>query len=61
MLKNPKIDEFSRLEMVNNLYIILLEYFDSEKGTKEASKVENNACRYAIMFLIPYLEERIYN
>ena len=47
--------------MTNNLYIVLLEYFDSKKGTKEASKVENNACRHAIMFLIPYLEERIYN
>ena len=47
--------------MTNNLYIVLLEYFDSQKGTKEASKVDNNACRHVIMFLIPYLEERIYN
>lgn len=47
--------------MSNNLYFVLLEYFDSETDKKKSVKTELNACKHAIKFLIPFLEERIYS
>lgn len=48
--------------MCNNLYLLLLQYFDSPKSTdKNKEEVELSACRYAITTLIPILEDRIYN
>ncbi len=47
--------------MSNNLYLILLEYFDSAKTEKNRQEIELKACKYSIKFLIPFLENRIYN
>lgn len=47
--------------MCNNLYALLLQYFDSpNKNDKNKQQIELNACRYAITALIPVLEDRIY-
>ena len=62
MLNKKKIDEYTRLEMCNNLYSVLLQYFDSPKiDDKDREKVKSQACRYSVSFLIPYLENRIHN
>lgn len=46
--------------MCNNLYQMLLQYFNNApKNNKQ--EIELNSCRYAIIFLIPYLEKRIYD
>lgn len=45
--------------MCNNLYQMLLQYFNNAPKDKK-QEVELSACRYAIVFLIPYLEKRIY-
>ena len=45
--------------MSNNLYQMLLQYFNNVPKEKK-QETELNACRYAIIFLIPYLEKRIY-
>ena len=48
--------------MCNNLYNVLLQYFDSPKlEDKNKEEVKSSACRYSVAFLIPYLEERIQN
>lgn len=48
--------------MCNNLYTVLLQYFDSpKKDDKNKQEIELNACRYAITTLIPIVENRIYN
>lgn len=48
--------------MCNNLYTVLLQYFDSpKKDDKNKQEIELNACRYAITTLIPMVENRIYN
>ncbi len=50
--------------MSNNFYLILLDYFDSQKDNKNKEyriKTELKACKYSIKFLIPFLEKRIYN
>lgn len=48
--------------MCNNLYSVLLQYFDSpKKEDKNKQEIELNACRYAVAVLIPILESRIYN
>ena len=48
--------------MCNNLYAILLQYFDSasDRDKEEKQKIELNACRYSIKILIPTVESRIY-
>lgn len=47
--------------MCNNLYTVLLQYFDSpKKDDKNRQEIELNACRYAMTTLIPIVEERIY-
>lgn len=47
--------------MCNSLYSLLLQYFDSpRKDDKNRQDIELNACRYAMVVLIPILEERIY-
>lgn len=47
--------------MCNNLYVVLLQYFDSpNKNDKNKLQIELNACRYAIQTLIPILEDRVY-
>lgn len=48
--------------MCNNLYVLLLQYFDSPKrDDKNKQEIELNACRYAITTLIPIVEERVYS
>lgn len=51
--------------MCNNLYLVLLEYFSSAnkniRSIRERTDIELKACKYAIKFLIPFLEKRIYN
>ena len=48
--------------MCNNLYILLLQYFDSpKKDDKNRQDIELQACKYAITTLIPLTENRIYN
>lgn len=49
--------------MCNNLYMILLQYFDSPDSSNtdaEKQEIERSACRYSITALIPLVEERIY-
>lgn len=47
--------------MSNNLYMLLLEYFDSAKNEKNKQEIELQSCKHVIKFLIPFLENRIYN
>lgn len=48
--------------MCNNLYQVLLQYFDSPKiEDKDKEEIKSSACRYSVGFLIPYLEDRIHN
>lgn len=48
--------------MCNNLYSLLLQYFDSPKRDDESRKeIELSACKYAITTLIPIVESRVYN
>lgn len=48
--------------MCNNLYILLLQYFDSpNREDKNKQEIELSACRYAIQTLIPILEDRVYS
>jgi len=56
---NSNIDEYTRLEMCNNLYLLLIDYFDSAKGKEYQSKIEQTACRFAIVNLIPVVENRL--
>lgn len=59
---NKKLDEYSRFEMCNNLYSLLLQYFESPNRDDENRKeIELNACRYAIQTLIPIVEDRVYS
>lgn len=56
------MDEETCLEMCNNLYVLLVDYFDSPNRTDEnAENIRKEACRYAVAILIPYLEAKIYN
>ena len=55
------MDEYSRLEMCNNLYSLLTQYFDSpQREDKDKQEIELNACRYTITTLIPIVEDRVY-
>ena len=45
--------------MCESLYQVLLQYFDSGVGQKNRMEIELNACRYAIIFLVPATENRI--
>ena len=45
--------------MCDSLYQLLLQYFDSGAGQPNRQEIELNACRYAIIFLIPAIENRI--
>lgn len=48
--------------MCNNLYVLLLQYFDSpNRDDKNRQDIELQACKYAITTLIPLTENRIYN
>lgn len=48
--------------MCNNLYGLLLQYFDSpNREDKDKQEIELSACRYAIQTLIPILEGRVYS
>ena len=48
--------------MCNNLYSLLLQYFDSpKKEDKNRQEIEREACRKTINDLIPMLENRIYD
>lgn len=49
--------------MCSNLYLILLEFYNSgsSKKAKEKLEIELRATKYAIRVAIPYLEKRIYN
>lgn len=52
-------DEYSYILMCDALYQLLLEYFDSGKNTENKLKIELDACKYAILFLIPATKNRI--
>jgi predicted phage terminase large subunit-like protein len=56
VMKNDKaLDEFTRLKMADNLYNILVEYYNSPKATDENKiEIERSACKYSIIYLIPY-------
>lgn len=71
-MRNKKdIDEYSRYEMSNNLYKILMQYFDEKveiniyatetEKLKAKAGQENEACKYAIKDLIPITEYCVYN
>lgn len=45
--------------MCDSLYQLLLQYFDSGVGQANRQEIELNACRYAIIFLVPATENRI--
>ena len=45
--------------MCDSLYQLLLQYFDSGAGQPNRQEIELNACRYAIIFLVPATENRI--
>ena len=45
--------------MCDSLYQLLLQYFDSGIGQPNRQEIELNACRYAIIFLVPATENRI--
>lgn len=56
VLKNTRqIDEFSKLELCNSLYALLIDYFDN----MEELEGQFEACRYAIVYLIPVIENSI--
>lgn len=47
--------------MCNNLYALLLQYFDSpNREDKNRQEIELASCRYAVQTLIPILENRVY-
>lgn len=47
--------------MCNNLYSLLLQYFDSpDREDKNKEKIQSEACGYAVKKLIPIVEKRIY-
>ncbi len=52
-------DEYSYILMCEALYQLLLEYFNSGKNTENKLKIELDACKYAILFLIPATKNRI--
>ena len=71
-MRNKKdIDEYSRYEMSNNLYKILMQYFDEKveiniyatetEKLKAKAQQEHEACKYAIKDLIPITEYCVYN
>ena len=45
--------------MCDSLYQLLLQYFDSGVGQPNRQEIELNACKYAIIFLVPATENRI--
>ena len=45
--------------MCDSLYQLLLQYFDSGIGQANRQEIELNACKYAIIFLVPATENRI--
>lgn len=46
--------------MCNNLYLLLVEYFDSATGEEfERNTIQRIACKYAIKTLIPIVENRV--
>lgn len=48
--------------MCNNLYSLLLQYFDSpNRDDKNKQEIELSACKYAIQTLIPIIEDRVYS
>jgi len=48
--------------MCNNLYSLLLQYFDSpNRDDKNKQEIELSACKYAITTLIPIVEDRVYS
>lgn len=48
--------------MCNNLYTLLLQYFDSpNRDDKDRQEIELSACKYAITTLIPIVEDRVYS
>ena len=53
------MDEYTYYTMCDSLYQLLLQYFDSGVGQSNRQEIELNACRYAIIFLVPATENRI--
>ena len=57
--RNKLIDEYSYFQACSDIYSILLEYFSSNKDIKTKQETEINACKYAILFLLPATDKRI--
>lgn len=55
LTQKKNLDEESIYTMCNDLYLLLLKYFDS----KNSEEVKLSACRYDIQYLIPIIEKRI--
>lgn len=53
------LDEFSRFTMCENLYSLLLKYFDINKDKPNQTETELDCCRYTITDLIPITYNRI--
>lgn len=49
--KNKKLDHFSRITLLNNLYNLMNDMFNDEKTAEEDKR---KLCAFAIKFLIPY-------
>ena len=45
--------------MCESLYQLLLQYFDSGINSPDRKDIELNACKYAIIFLLPATESQI--
>lgn len=45
--------------MCETMYQLLLQYFDSAVSQKNKQEIELNACKYAIVFLLPAIQNRI--
>lgn len=58
-LKKSKkdIDEYSYLQMLQTLFEVLLQYFDSQEGNRKQNRL--NSSKYAILFLLPAVEDRV--
>ena len=58
--ENKDIDLYTSSVMCNNLYNILIEYYKSPKDTDpNKGSIEQEACKYSILFLIPFLQGKI--
>lgn len=53
---DKKMDDFSRITMLDNLYKLMNDVFNSEKATEEDKR---KMCAFCIKFLIPYANKNV--